>query len=136
MWIALFLAAGWLTTLLYLLIKGQRKPAAKSADSADMPLKQSLKALKKACTDNDALAAKDALLAWGRLKYKLSSLGAIAPHCDARLRDEIIHLNQCLYGKNSESWEGKKLFQSFVENKAMEGVKTETDNTLEPLYRL
>jgi hypothetical protein len=136
MWLAVFLGAGWLVTLLYFLTGAKAKPSEQPPNPIENSLKESTKALKKACTENNALAAKDALISWGRLKFNISSLGALAPLCDARLRDEIMHLNQCLYGQETESWQGKRLFQTFVENKAMEQIKAEQDKSLEPLYRL
>jgi hypothetical protein len=56
--------------------------------------------------------------------------------CDARLRDEIVYLNQTLYGQESTQWDGKKLFQAFVENKAREKIVLKEDESLEPLFRL
>ena len=64
------------------------------------------------------------------------SLGAIAGFCDARLRDEILYLNQVLYGKETDQWNGKKLFQAFTENKARAKLAAIGDKSLEPLYRL
>jgi hypothetical protein len=77
------------------------------------------------------------LLEWGRQKFNVSNLGALAGFCDARLRDEILNLNQVLYGKKIGEWQGKKLFQAFNENKAREKIAPTTeDKSLEPLYRL
>jgi BatD DUF11 like domain len=139
-WASLFLALGWLATLIYFL---KRRPKKRSAD-ADEPqrhryeasLKESIKNLKEACADNDALAAKNALLAWGKQKFSANNLGAIADCCDARLRDEITQLNQILYGKDNNQWTGKKLMQAFTENKAMEKIASNDDPVLEPLNRL
>jgi hypothetical protein len=135
-WVALFLGAGWLATLAYLLIKRPVKKPAAEKSAAEIRLEDSIKHLKKACADNNATAAKDALLAWGRQKYGAASLGAVAEHSDARLRDEILHLNHILYGKAAGQWQGKKLFQAFVENKAREKIAVTDDGKLEPLYRL
>ncbi|MDP1664009.1 MAG: BatD family protein [Methylobacter sp.] len=135
-WAALFLASGWLATLAYFLIKRTvKKPVAEKSE-VEIRLEDSVKSLKKACADNNAVAAKDALLAWGRQKYGAASLGAIAELSDARLRDEILNLNQVLYGKAPDQWQGKKLFQAFVENKAREKIAVTDDDKLEPLYRL
>jgi len=76
------------------------------------------------------------LLEWGRQKFNVANLGAIAEYSDARLRDEILDLNQTLYGKGVGQWQGKKLFQAFTENKAREKIAVTEDNSLEPLYRL
>ncbi|MGZ5013241.1 MAG: BatD family protein [Methylobacter sp.] len=135
-WVALFLGAGWLATLAYLLIKRPVKKPAAEKSAMEIRLEDSVKSLKKACADNNATAAKDALLAWGRQKYDVASLGAVAELSEARLRDEILHLNQILYGKTAGQWQGKKLFQAFVENKAREKIAVIDDGKLEPLYRL
>ncbi|MGZ8173187.1 MULTISPECIES: BatD family protein [Methylobacter] len=136
LWVSAFLALGWLATLAYFLIKrSAKKPVAEKSEQ-EIRLEDSVKSLKKACTDNNAAAAKDALLAWGRQKYGAASLGAIAELSDARLRDEILYLNRILYSREPEQWQGKKLFQAFVENKAREKIAVTDDDKLEPLYRL
>ncbi|MDI1278488.1 BatD family protein [Methylobacter sp.] len=136
LWVSVFLASGWLATLAYFLIKRSAKRPVAEKSEVEIRLEDSVKSLKKACADNNAAAAKDALLAWGRQKYGAASLGAIAELSDARLRDEILHLNRVLYGKEPGQWQGKKLFQAFVENKAREKIAVTDDDKLEPLYRL
>ena len=95
-----------------------------------------IKALKSACSQNDAISVKNALLAWGRLTFNESTLGGISGFCDARLRDEILNLNLVLYGKTNSNWQGKKLFQAFTENKARQKKSIDKDNSLEPLNLL
>lgn len=143
LWISAFLAAGWLMTLAYFLTKRPAKKPVIEKDDRAIRLADCVKNLKKACADNNAIAAKDALLAWARQKSGakeeagyVASLGAIAEQSDARLRDEILHLNQVLYGKAAEPWNGKKLFQAFVENKARKKIAAAEDDKLEPLYRV
>jgi hypothetical protein len=135
-WVAIFLGTGWLVTLVYFLTKRPAKKPVEEKSEPQLRLADSVKNLKKACADNNAVAAKDALLAWGRQKYGTASLGAIAELSDARLRDEILYLNQVLYGKSADQWQGKKLFQAFAENKAREKIAVAEDDKLEPLYRL
>ncbi|WP_104423918.1 BatD family protein [Methylobacter tundripaludum] len=136
LWVSVFLAIGWLATLVYFLAKRPAKKPVVEKTEPEIRLADSVKKLKKACMDNNAAAAKDALLAWGRQKSGAASLSAIAELSDARLRDEILLLNQVLYGKTAEPWQGKKLFQAFVENKAREKIAATKDDKLEPLYRL
>jgi hypothetical protein len=140
LWVSLFLALGWLATLIYFLKRRPRKLSADTDESQrylhEASLKESIKNLKEACAGNDTLAAKNALLAWGKQKFSANNLGAIANCCDARLRDEITQLNQILYGKDKNQWTGKKLMQAFTENKAMEKIASNDDPVLEPLNRL
>jgi hypothetical protein len=138
MWLALFFGLAWLTTLAYLLIKRKPEPvdSLSEIDVKTASERESLKALKKACAENDSQAAKEVLLVWGRIKFQATSLGQLASFCDARLRDEIDTLNRCLYGKEDMIWVGKRLFQAFSENQARKQLKVEKDSGLEPLYRL
>lgn len=136
LWVSVFLAIGWLTTIVLFLRKRKADKVIVLEDEAFLSLKAAIKNLKQACANNDALAAKDALLIWGNHKFDTNNLGALAGFCDARLRDEIVLLNQTLYGKESTQWEGKKLFQAFTENKARGAIKETVDNGLEPLFKL
>ncbi|MCX7069135.1 MAG: BatD family protein [Methylococcales bacterium] len=135
-WVSLFLALGWLITLFYFLTNRPAPRPVVENTEAELSLKASINQLKKACADNNAIAAKNALLAWGTLKFSVTSLGAIADCCDARLHDEILQLNQVLYAKDAPAWSGKKLFQAFVENKARAKMPVIGNEGLEPLFRL
>ncbi|OYV21297.1 MAG: hypothetical protein CG438_431 [Methylococcaceae bacterium NSP1-1] len=136
LWISVFLAVGWLVTVIFFLTKRTAKKPIIEINDSEISLKDCIKNLKKACIKNNATAAKDALLEWGRQKFNVSNLGALAGFCDARLRGEILHLNHALYGKEISEWQGKKLFQAFTENKAREKIVATEDKSLEPLYRL
>ena len=136
LWVSVFLATGWLLTVIYFLTKRTVTKPIIENNGSEINLKECIKNLKNACNSDNALAAKDALLEWGQQKFNVSNLGAIAMFCDARLRDEILHLNHVLYGKEAGQWQGKKLFQAFTENKAREKIAITEDKSLEPLYRL
>ncbi len=136
LWTSVFLAVGWLLTIIWFLTKRSSKKPVVEQNQTEMNLTACIKKLKHACKNNDALAAKDALLEWGRQKFDCANLGAIAVLSDARLRDQIVYLNQVLYGQECTQWEGKKLFQAFTENKAREKIVFNEDKSLEPLFRL
>ena len=137
LWVSAFLATGWLMTVLFFLTKRTAAKPVIENNGTEINLKECIRNLKNACTNNNAVAAKNALIEWGRQKFNISNLGALAIFCDARLRDEILHLNHALYGKEIGEWQGKKLFQAFTENKAREKISVaEEDKSLEPLYRL
>ncbi|MCX7096773.1 MAG: BatD family protein [Methylococcales bacterium] len=136
LWVSVFLAMGWIVTVIAFLSKRQQVKPVIDNKAPDVNMSACIKALKMACINNDASAAKQALLAWGRQQFDASNLGSVAEYCDARLRDEILHLNQVLYGKDSSKWQGKRLFQAFTENKARDKTLVSEDKTLEPLYRL
>lgn len=136
LWVSLLLAVGWLITVIVFLTKRKVTEPVIEINDSDIKLKDCIKNLKNACRANDAAATKNALLEWGRQKFNVANLCAIAEYSDARLRDEILDLNQTLYGKGVGQWQGKKLFQAFTENKAREKIAVTEDNSLEPLYRL
>ena len=136
LWVSLFLGLGWLITLFYFLTKHPTEPPVVINTEAELNLKSIVNQLKKACQNNNALAAKNALLAWGLLEFNATSLGMIADSCNARLRDEILQLNQVLYAKDAPVWSGKKLFQAFAENKARAKMPVTGNEGLEPLHRL
>jgi len=135
-WVSAALALGWAATLAFFLIRRPRlrpdRPEPQAAKDAGAYRQQ----LKKACANHDPVAAKLALLEWGRQTFDAHSLGGVAAFCDARLRDEILVLNQVLYGNAAEPWQGKKLFQAFTEHKAREQWTDAKDAALEPLFRL
>jgi hypothetical protein len=137
MWLSIGLALGWLISILFFIrklkLKSQPTP---TVNTKDIRLKETIKVLKKACIENNALAAKDALLDWGKIKFNSGNLSEIAVQSEARLRDEIYLLNKTLYSNLSEKWQGKKLFQTFTENNAREKVAKKTNDGLEPLYKL
>ncbi len=136
LWVSVFLAVGWSVTLVLFLRKRKSDLEIVFEDESEISLKVALKDLKQACVNNDVTAAKNALLVWGKQKFDSNNLGAIAGFCDARLRDEILLLNQTIYGKQTANWEGKKLFQAFTEHKARSAIKETVDNSLEPLFKL
>ena len=136
MWLSIALALGWLMTIFFFIDKSRSKLKEKPVDIREIKLKETVKALKQACAENNNVAAKNALLAWGKIKFNSNSLSAIASNSEARLRDEIDLLNQSLYANQKGQWRGKKLFQFFVENSAREKVAKKVNDALEPLYKV
>ncbi len=135
-WLSLCLAIAWLITVIVFLKARTKSDLLIKDVDVNTDISVTIKALKKACTQNDATAAKNALITWGNLTFDQSTLGGIADFCDARLRDELLHLNHSLYGQANSEWQGKKLFQAFTENKARKKTTLDRDNTLEPLNLL
>lgn len=141
MWVSLFLGLGWISTLIYFLTK--RQPAQTKTEAETIPSTQLniTPKLKRACQNNDKQLAKEVLLEWGLAEFNTTSLGELANFCDARLRDEVLNLNQSLYAplESPQDWQGKKLLQTFSEHLAAHKIKTNNGSKpdkLEPLYRL
>lgn len=137
MGLSAFLMLGWILTTLYLLSDRQKANKNKGNDQPAKPTDNGIKVLKKACQENNKVAAKDALIRWGQQQFEVSSLGKIAPFCSKELKEEILGLNQLLYSNDNSEWKGKNLWQSFNEHIFSSGKKAKpVDDKLEPLYRL
>ncbi len=137
MGLSAFLMLGWVLTTLYLLNSRQNVNTPKENEKSAKPNDDGIKTLKKACQENNAVAAKDAIIRWGQQQYEVSSLGKIAPFCSKELKEEILVLNQLLYSNNSLEWSGNKLWKSFNEYNTIHAKKEKpVDDKLEPLYRL
>jgi len=136
-WLALSFAAGWLLTLLYIVInrlKGRSEKAI--VVNEDLPLKTVIKQLETACKANDAVNAKLALTQWLSLQYPGLNLDSIMALCGRELQDEIHGLNQYLYSEEAGHWNGShlaELVRVHLQEKADAAGK---GNALEPLHRL
>ena len=139
-WVSLCLGLGWAATLIYVFYNRPNTNINTAHDiknsQKQLRLNEISKQLKDACNRNDSIAAKNALLMWGKQQFGAGNLSAIATHCEARLRDEILALNQHLYSRNAAGWNGKKLFQTFSENNAIQKIGLPGETVLEPLHRL
>lgn len=94
-----------------------------------------LKALQKACKDNNPQAARDALLHWAQARWpqaELINLGGIAPYVDyPPLEQEIKRLSQVLYQDQKEiHWTGAKLWSAI--NRLPQKKKPREDDPLPP----
>ncbi len=134
--VAAFLACGWLLTLFYCLRQSRKKPEEPAPENHQQDLKAAVKALKKACFANDPQAAKQALLNWGQQAFGAGGLSEIKNHCEARLRDQIDALMASLYAPDAREWQGKALYQAFVESNARQKIHSKAPVTeLKSLFR-
>ena len=136
-WLALALGLGWALTLVWL-FWSRSKTSKKKAEAIDqdLPLKQAIKALQAACVANNPKKAKLALLDWGRAQFNCSNAESIALQCSADCQAEIKRLNESLYAKNGNPWDGTKLAQLVVEESTKQQKQAKQDDALEPLHRL
>ena len=131
------LTLGWLTHIGWL-YRGRRQKLATEKVQAEKSSQSSVheKALKTSCQQNQATAAKQALLAWGKQRYFADNLTAIASQCSEPLRSEILWLNQRLYSDVQDSWNGQSLWEAFSKANQSKPVKKTVEDVLEPLYRI
>ena len=133
-WLALFFVSAWIATLVYFLSRKSGNTENKQVSIEKKPTVN--KNLKKACSNNDSIMAKDALLQWGREKFNQSSLTKIAEQCDQPLRQEMLALNAALYSNKAEEWQGAELWTAFQNNKSAEVKNTEPVDPLQPLFKI
>ena len=116
-WLSLFLAFGWLATGLYWWFTRRQTGIATSETRQRPDLHRASKALKKACTQNNALAAREALLPWANSlgpDHRFANLNELAQHFGGPLKSQLSILNRGLYGSAEDSWTGEGLWQACV----------------------
>jgi len=116
------LAAGWLLTAIAWIVtrRKDQPPVAVQNEAATPDFSAVKKALQIACAQNDAAAAKEAMLTWAAVRWpenRPGSLAEIASRVDDPFSVEIMHLNRELYSRldsaNSRGWKGDKLWEMF-----------------------
>ncbi len=134
-WLAVVCAAGWLLTLMYLVVKRFKTAAeATIANNDDLPLKTLIKQLQKACKANNAKQAKLLLSQWQQLL--LSETNLAGNNVSQQLSDEIQRLNQSLYAKQAIPWQGERLAELVLEHMRQLDEQQKKPEALEPLHRL
>jgi oxygen tolerance protein BatD len=134
------LALAWLLTLLLWWRSRKETKGEIVQDDKSIRLKQVLKEVEEACKANQTDELKQALLLWGQCIWSDSpptSLGEIGKRTPSELAERIELLNNHLYSKKKESWDGDSFWQVFKKSHALTDQKTkEQTGKLEPLYRL
>ena len=148
-WLALSMSAMWLITL-GLLIRERRLRKTAENDGTqdkkdkDFQKKRRIRELKKefhrACGQNNARAARNALLKWAQAKWHNSppaGLSDIAHRIpDPAVSKEIMELNRALYSETQGAWQrGRELSALLKELPEVENTNNKNGNSLlPPLY--
>ena len=117
-WLALFFAAGWLLTLVYV-CRLRRSTDARQQEEREgcaVNIKQAAKAVETACEAHDAKACEQALLQLAGIQFPglpCHSLSALAALCSPALQIEVSRLEQVLYGPGASTWQGDALLRIF-----------------------
>ncbi len=139
------LGLGWLLTVMawWISRRTAEHPREPGRESQMVDVSAVKQRVRKACLENHAVAAKEALLAWGAACWPThppASLGQLAQRVsDETLRDEIIALNQQIYGQSTANtphqWDGNAMWRAFErELKQTKSGVPRADSTLAPLY--
>jgi len=139
--LAIAAAAAWFITLLGWIMywrKVKRMPIdSKTTFAADTSVSVSAinKQFKKACQNNDASEAKQALVAWAQAAWPNSaspSLSFIAGKLqDSTLNQSLRELNDVLYATEKKNWDGKKFWD--IVSPRLKMPRSHSDNTVKSL---
>lgn len=137
-WVSLILFLLWLVTLL-LFWKSRGRFNKKERIAIVEPTKrQALKQIERACNNNDAQQAKTAILEWARgvwPKERINSLDAVKPYGNTELASMLDELNNFLYGKKQQAWDGKAFLVCFQAQTFQVDKKVSEKGNLQPLYK-
>lgn len=138
------LGLGWLLTALAWFMTRRKGGGNRAVQDDIAPLDFSVvkKAVQLACDQNDATAAKAALLSWGAMRWPEKppgSLAEIAQRTVAPLSDEVMSLNCRLYSRTGsvagDAWVGAELWAAFTkESSSREAAPSVAGETLAPMY--
>jgi hypothetical protein len=142
-WLALGLAAGWLATVIAWLVSRRRSPARAGGQGGGTPsldVATAFKELTKACRGDDPVAARDALLIWGRARWPKqppAGLKDLAARVEGRLAEKIRELERLVYGPDrGYRWYGEELWRALQQQSAPPESGMRRGAALEPLNRI
>ncbi|MCF7970967.1 MAG: BatD family protein [Methylococcaceae bacterium] len=135
-WLTIFFAGAWFVTLIYFLSRNRKATKTETNPALTEKVQEINKALKKACTNNEPVQAKEALIQWGREQFNQSNLTKIAAQCAPVLQSEILVLNAVLYGGKNEKWHGATLWTAFKENQPITSKRKTEKEPLPALFKI
>jgi len=139
LWLALFFAVGWISTAAawWWFSHHQRPNSSASISSKEPSRNKILSELKQACQTNNSSVARAASLAWGKTLWPSDSpkgLAELALHFDDAIAKHLLALNQTLYGKEKNSWDGNALWNAVKNYKPDHHSQKYSTEKLESLY--
>lgn len=122
----------------YLLWRSKEVPKADSPDEHESNNKVTLKQLKAACQNNQALEIRQLLKAWAQQEHQLASLDQLAKHYnDLALSNALAELDSHLFqNKENSVFNGQVIWNSLSQAiKKKIPNKTSQNDELKPLYQ-
>jgi hypothetical protein len=113
LWMSLCLAFGWALSAGYWWFGSRRARRPVTAAIEPPSLRQARRRLRQACSDNDAVTARAALLTWGQAllaNRRVANLHELSNLLGDKLRLEVEALNQSLYAGSGAAWNGQSLW--------------------------
>ena len=136
-WVSLVLFCLWLFTL-YGWFKTRHAGQRATIAGPEVSLSKYITELKKACKNNDPVAAKHSLLAWANQnwpKQRINNFHQLKVIVNDEFKQELDKLNACLYAKQKREWNGKDFIRSFQAQTFSRAVDKQSASKLEPLYK-
>ncbi len=139
------LGLGWLLTTLGWMLSSKKRDRTPQADHGagtamdDLSASKLNQSLKKACEQNNAQQAKQALLRLGRLYHShsgdaMSLTGLAQRYDDKTLVQALKDLDHTLYGAHTMAWSGENLWRAWQQAKhGSDSSKRASHETLHPL---
>lgn len=137
-WLSLLFFILWVITLLLFFRNKRQSNHSETSSERTLSHQLYLKQLKKACVDNNASLAKQALLDWAKTFWpdeNMTNINAIKLFSNEELGKKIDELNHCLYGKEQASWNGAAFLSAFESQSFDEKINQQEKGRLEPLYK-
>lgn len=138
-WISLGLFVLWLATLMLWRWSARKRGAGETNQNKETHRKLGQR-LRTACQSHDPRRARDALLQWARQNWperRVLSISDVAGYSGAELAAQIRILNNALYGRHQQPWDGGPLWQAFTQQqKNRKQGYEEKSSKLEPLFRI
>jgi len=141
-WLSLFFALGWLATAAtWWWLSLHRQPKNSTPENSNVSKAKShtkiLTELKQACQANDSSAARTTLLAWAKSVWPSDppkGLAELSLHFDKSAADNLLTLNQALYGKATSEWNGDAIWNAVKDYKPNLHRQKERTEKLGALY--
>jgi len=121
-YISLLLLILWLATMVYFYRRSRLASGQSTSNNSSTKihhldgntLNQNLRAIKQACDQGDAKAARQSLINWTNLLYdghQFLNLKDIGKFFGAELQAHLTHLNTALYAESGKNWQAGDLYQ-------------------------
>jgi hypothetical protein len=137
LWLSLFLACGWVATVIYWWLATRRKRPASAPANEVVGLRDASRALREACEKDDSAAARAALLAWGQalmMPRQVDNLEVLVGLLGDELAQQVETLNHSRYAGQGMAWEGQPLWTLCRRLQQQAGnTKINLDTSLLPL---
>jgi len=114
-WLSAFLATGWILSMIawWFGLKGLTGRRSEKMKATGTSLSRASRRLRQACTRNNPLEARDAILVWAAAlipERGFTNLNQVAQDFDYLLKPLIDDLNQGLYSQSVGEWNGQALW--------------------------